>query len=347
MLLKHNINAVSLTGIFIISQVLLGLLIWNNYIILINWHVYITYICVTALLALFYNYYNKSVLLALTCFCLFFWYDIISINVTLDINFFSIDYASFLNDFLTLMIHLYVDFVKFLNGWEVYNDNSIVIKKKSVHISELTSTLISSNSTNYTLLKHNDHVFTYFQTNARIFNIAHHYSENYKIFVKIVALNTKCGYKQKSLNTLHYALAYVYDHFNTFDTNLNKEYTTYTTFYNFSKTFTNEFYKPDFLIKFVYLYLELLFLIKRVKPKKKLKKKKLQSKSLVSYLPNKARYNITVRLINAYINNSTTHSKTERMGDALMYLILSGKNSFLYRKKITMYNKLLEKKKFY
>jgi hypothetical protein len=142
-------------------------------------------------------------------------------------------------------------------------------------------------------------------------------------------------------------LTYIHAHFNDFRADLRSDHVAYTTFFEFSRDFSDEFYKPDFLIRYVYLYLELIFLIKRTKPKKKLKKKKLQQKMLVSYLPISARPKLTIRLIGAYINSSPTFNKTTRLGDALLYLILAGKNSFLYRKKLAMYNKLLEKKKFY
>lgn len=142
-------------------------------------------------------------------------------------------------------------------------------------------------------------------------------------------------------------LQYIYGFFFEFDKVLYNEYSSYISFFEFSRNFPEEFYKPDFFVKYVHLYAELIFLIKRVKPKKKLKKKKVQQKLLVSYLPGSTRLNITLRMISAYINSSNTNDKTYRLGDSLLYLILAGKSSFIYKKKLSMYNKLLEKKKFY
>jgi hypothetical protein len=68
---------------------------------------------------------------------------------------------------------------------------------------------------------------------------------------------------------------------------------------------------------------------------------------MISYLSPNSRINVTIRLINFYLNSSIERDKIKRIGDALLYLSFAGKNSFLYRKKLSMYNKLLEKKKFY
>jgi len=95
------------------------------------------------------------------------------------------------------------------------------------------------------------------------------------------------------------------------------------------------------------LYLELIFLIKRVKPKKKIKKKKNQKKTVMSYIHNASRARITIRLISAYINSSAEKNNVRRLGDSILYLSLAGKESFLYKKKLSMYEKILEKKKFY
>jgi len=91
----------------------------------------------------------------------------------------------------------------------------------------------------------------------------------------------------------------------------------------------------------------LIFLIKRTKPKKKLKKKKAQPKAVISFLQKNSRNNITIRLMSAYLNRSTEKKNIRRLGDAILYLVLAGKESFLYKKKLSMYEKILEKKKFY
>jgi hypothetical protein len=252
--------------------------------------------------------------------------------------------------FRTYIFHVDVDFVKFLNSFNTVCFEHSETKQRSVLLKQLLNSTvytIVSKSTPNPLIVHNQYVFNYFQTYAQLTRIAYYKSESYQLFTKLISLNTKRGLKQKSFNTLCSALRYIHTCFNDFDNNINSEHPTYSVFYNFSRTFFENFYRPDFFIRYVYLYLELIFLIKRVKPKKKLKKKKIQKKVMVSYLPQKARTNITIRLINAYLNSSPTHNKVFRVGDALLYLILSGKNSFLYTKKLSMYNKLLEKKKFY
>jgi hypothetical protein len=179
---------------------------------------------------------------------------------------------------------------------------------------------------------HDKRVFEYYQTMLYLNKKPFFYSDNYKFITKLVSLNTKCGYKHKSFKLLTGALSYVYNYFEVFNKTLNSEYPNYTTFFEFSRDFPEEFYKPDFLVKYVYLYLELVFLIKRVKPKKKLKKKKIQQKLLVSYLSAHTRSKITIRLIASYLNSFTNFDKTVRIGSAMLYLILAGKHSFLYQK---------------
>jgi hypothetical protein len=47
------------------------------------------------------------------------------------------------------------------------------------------------------------------------------------------------------------------------------------------------------------------------------------------------------------MKNYNLRTNVKRFGGALLYLILSGKESFLFKKKMALYSKLLEKKKFY
>jgi hypothetical protein len=155
------------------------------------------------------------------------------------------------------------------------------------------------------------------------------------------------GLKLKAFKLFGGVLNYINSYFIDFDANIYSTHPSYNTFFEMSRNFAVEFYTPDFLVRYVYLYLELIFLIKRVKPKYKKRKKKSVVKNLVSYLPKNARLKITTRLISAYINSSAEHHNIERIGNSLFYLILSGKESFLYKKKISMYEKILEKKKFY
>jgi hypothetical protein len=243
--------------------------------------------------------------------------------------------------------------VKFLEGLNSIKLNTKTRKKKSIeggHLVRLininTYSAIQQNSP-ILLTDYNKTIFDSFQINIRLKKQAYYRSANNALFIKLISLNTKQGLKKKSMSTFSNVLAYIYQHFSVFDNAIYAENSAYITFYNFSKNFSDEFYKADFLIRYIYLYLELLFLIKRIKPKKKVKKKKIQQKTMVSYLSPKSRVNVTIRLINAYINSSIERSKTKRIGDALLYLSFYGKKSFLYKKKLSMYNKLLEKKKFY
>ncbi len=229
-----------------------------------------------------------------------------------------------------------VDFVKFLNSINTFTT------LKNTNTAKGTVQNIPENIT-----YNNDVVFTYFQLASQIKKIGYYNSDDYKFFKKLITLNTKNGYKLKSFHIYSGVLNYIYSYFHSFDSTISEEYPSYKNFFEFSKNFSQEFYKPDFFIKYIHLYLELIFLIKKVKPKKKLKKKKTSLKTLVSYIPNNTRSNITLRIINSYVNNASTYNSVVKIGNAIMYLAFAGKNSFLYKKKLSMYNKLLEKKKFY
>jgi hypothetical protein len=143
------------------------------------------------------------------------------------------------------------------------------------------------------------------------------------------------------------ALNYIYRYFDVFDNNLNNAYASYSTFFEFAKNCPNEFYGPDFFFKYIYLYTELLFLVTRIRPSRKKRKKTMQTKLRISYLSKYSRQSVTIRLINSYLVNFDAQNNILRFGDALLYLSLEGKNSFLYKKKLAMYSKILEKKKFY
>lgn len=230
--------------------------------------------------------------------------------------------------------HFCVDFVKFINSLVLVN----------TLFSSSTKTLNAQQQDNITTTNH-ETIFTYNQLNLIVKKTAYHDLEDYKFFKKLVTLNTKNGYKLKALHVYSGALQYIYNYFNLFDSNLSNDYASYKNFFEFSQNFSYEFYKPDFFIRYIHSQLEIIFLLKKVKLKKK--KKASIPKVLISYIPSRARASITLRLINSYINNSSITNNTIRVGNALLYLALSGRNSFLYKKKLTMYNKLLEKKKFY
>jgi len=128
-------------------------------------------------------------------------------------------------------------------------------------------------STPIELINHNKQVFTYFQKNITGLKKNYYNSENYKYFIKLVTLNTKCGFKLKAFKFFCAANVEIYKNFNEFNSSLYEKHPTYKNFYEFSKMFAEEFYKSDFFIKYIFIYLELLYLIKKIKPKKKKKKK--------------------------------------------------------------------------
>jgi hypothetical protein len=169
-----------------------------------------------------------------------------------------------------------------------------------------------------------------------------------QLLQRFIALNTKCGNKLKISKIFYKSFNYIYAYFNEFDHTLNINYPTYAGLFEFSRMFSERFYKADFLLLRIYNITELIFLIKNVRPKRKKKTKKhKQLKAIMVYLPFKKRATLTTRLISTYLSYGSSRSIEQRFGDSLFYLILAGRESFLYKKKLAMYTKILEKKKFY
>lgn len=234
----------------------------------------------------------------------------------------------------------YVDIVKFLKKWNIVASN----RRKKHDLYYIKNFFYEEHKI---LINHHARVWKYGRKLDGLNNQVFWGSISSNIVRKLITLNTKCGFKLKAYKLWGGVLNYIYTYFLNVDDELNKNYTAYTKFLEFSQDFPEEFYKPDFFFRYIYSYVELIFLIKRIKPKKKIKKKKIKTKMLVSYLPGPNRKNITLRLINSYLNSSINRTNLFRLGDSLLYLILEGKNSFLYKKKLSMYEKILEKKKFY
>lgn len=166
--------------------------------------------------------------------------------------------------------------------------------------------------------------------------------DNY--LTKLVKLNTADGLKLRGLKFVWHGTKGVYSNFDQYDTNLANTFPNYTIFFEFAKTFSTEFYNRMFILNYVYSLIELVFIIKKSRTKKK--KKKPSTKIIIKYLPKRARTTLTLRLINMYIKTYNERHLNKRIENGLFYLSLAGKSSFLYQKKLGLYSKLLEKRKF-
>jgi len=214
-----------------------------------------------------------------------------------------------------------VDFVKFLYSSYRY---SLLNTNNWGNFYTQTPTAIRTN---------NDKVFHYFQLYYTTNFKPYKESEDTILVKRLNSLNIKRGAKIKSYHLFSNALNYTHNYFDDFDTTLSSTYSSYASFFEFSRNFPQEFYKQDFFLRFIYLHLELIFLLKKIRPKKKLKKKKITPKISINYISGTKRVTTTLRVINAYLNSSTIQNNVARIGNALLYLTLSEKNSFLYKKK--------------
>jgi hypothetical protein len=197
------------------------------------------------------------------------------------------------------------------------------------------------------LVWQNERVFFYSQWDIARHRRPYTTLYNFQYYKKLINLNTKCGLKSQTRSSLSQAFTMIYSHFYGFDSELSAEYPNYRVFFEFSQTFADGFYQPDFFLRYIHSQVELIFLIKKTHPSKKKKNIKTSPKLTIVYISKKRRAALTLRLINTYINSFDLRRKSERYRSALMYLSFSGTNSFLRKQKLLMYTKLLERKKFY
>ncbi len=243
--------------------------------------------------------------------------------------------------------------MKFVNSWITASENYENIKTKHLHILSLikiSQAGIIYGGTSLSEINQASRVFEYYQTLSILLKTTKYIHYDYELFSKIIKLNTKCGYKQKALHTFFYALQYIYSHFEAFDHEVYAQYPSYLSFFEFSRSAPEQFYKANFFLRYIHNYMELLFILKKTKILKKKKKKNTKNSKIkikVSFVAKHNRSAVTTRLISLYINQFALATKNHRVRTGLFYLLLSGKQSVLYLKKLSMYNTLLEKKKFY
>ena len=171
-------------------------------------------------------------------------------------------------------------------------------------------------------------------------------TENTSVFLTLVRLNTKRGLRHKVLRAFKHSLTGVNQLFGTYNIDLANEHTPYNTFFEFSRNFPKSFYSSEFFFKYIHTLADLVFFVKRIKPRKKLKKI-TPVRTSIEYIPRYKRFQLTTRILASYINNCNARTLSTQITTAVLYLAFFGKQSFLYKKKISIYQKLMEKKKFY
>lgn len=246
---------------------------------------------------------------------------------------------------------LLVDIVKFLiheAEYYINYDNPQKNIKASLDIyASSTTLLIANNLDNYQTQQHATH-FDTLQTYAVISKTPYYKNRPYNDMLHFIRLNTKNGLKLKAARYINASVQTLYQIFGKHDEGLMAVYPNYASLLEYSRNFSDEFYQPDFFFTFLYTALELVFLVKRIKPlRKKKKKRTISAKLKVSYVPGHLRKKITFRWINAYCVSYRARTAPEKFINALCYLVLAGSTSFLHKKKLTLYKRLLEKKKFY
>jgi hypothetical protein len=164
--------------------------------------------------------------------------------------------------------------VKFLNAWVIYNNrHTIGLTVGARNIFRLSTAVVKCGAVPLELLNHTEYLYTYSSSIQIINKTPYWAADNAHIMRKLITLNTKQGLKLKASKLFCLVLQQLHNYFVEFRRDIYAVHPAYNMFFGFSREFPNNFYKPDFLIRYIYLYLELIFLIKRVKPRKKKKKK--------------------------------------------------------------------------
>lgn len=151
------------------------------------------------------------------------------------------------------------------------------------------------------------------------------------------------GLKIKYLNYLNTAISDIYFSFFYFDKQISSVYGNYMNAINFVSQKFN-FFKISTILNFLIALLEPFFFLKFEKIQKKYKKKyKKNFIAKVVYIRPHKRLNLVLRALMNYISLFSQFELSNRLSSSLLKTIVENKTSFLYKRKIFMYNKVFKK----
>lgn len=234
------------------------------------------------------------------------------------------------------------------------NNKYFFLKKKSFDILDLVNNYknalnLQNTSYNYYVysffIKKNFSKFDFNLKNNKTLNLFRLISKNNNHIHLFLQNSISSGNKIKMLNFLNKMRFNFYYFFSKKIDFFQKKFSTYSIFYNFSKT-ELKFFDLDFIFNLILKNNESIFFTKAVRLNKKLKQKnKLKSKYNldVQYLKNDKRNFFTLKQIHLYSNNYNFYSYDERLLMSFFNVFFLEKNSDIYKNKIMTYQNILKK----
>jgi len=168
-------------------------------------------------------------------------------------------------------------------------------------------------------------------------------SKNLPVVVRFLNYLFRHGLKIKTLNHLNKGLCDFYFLFFFFDKDTNPNYKNYKDIFNLAPAF-GSFYKFTNILSFLVRGLEPFFYLRVTKVEKKYRKKlKRKFTSKIDYIDPKKRSNLAFKALAYYPKLFPQYSLCTRIGQGLFKTFVEKNDSYLYRRKIFMYSKVLKK----
>jgi hypothetical protein len=168
-------------------------------------------------------------------------------------------------------------------------------------------------------------------------------SKNLPVVVRFLNYLFRHGLKIKTLNHFNKGLCDFYFLFYFFDKGLSSDNKNYKDIFNLAPAF-GSFYKFTNILSFLVRELEPFFYLRVTKVEKKYRKKlKKKFTSKITYIDPKKRSNLAFKALAYYPKLFPQYSLYARIGQGLFKTFIEKKDSYLYRRKIFMYSKVLKK----
>lgn len=162
---------------------------------------------------------------------------------------------------------------------------------------------------------------------------------------KIVNYIMEKGKKQKAYKIYNNAFKLFFNFFKNYNIELASTYNLYETYYNYAQKNQFIFFEPIFIYTNLVSFLQPSFTIafkKTLKTKKNTKKPK---EVIINYIKPNSRFYFCVKSIQRLTKSYEFNTFSEKIAFTILNLFLSNKNSHMYKKKITSYQKLIKLRK--
>jgi len=157
---------------------------------------------------------------------------------------------------------------------------------------------------------------------------------------------TKKGNKLKAYKIIRSCFYVFFSFFESFNSELVDTYPLYKLYYKYALNNTSIFYNPLFIFKNIFALLESSFTISVKKIKKRRKKIEHKSKEItIAYIIPERRIHFVLRCILLFSRTYGYDVASLKVGYSILHNFLSSKNSILFKKKLSTFDKLLKLRK--